>query len=103
MNNMNQLFAQAKKMQENMAKAQNEAENKEVTGSAASGAVTIVLSVTGKLKSIKLDPSIVNSDDTELLEDLILAAYNDAKSQADKIYESDMKNVTGGLSVPGFF
>ena len=103
MNNMNQLFAQAKKFKENMTKTQQEAQNTEVTGTASSGAVTVILSVSGKMKSVKIDPKIVHSEDTEILEDLILAAYNDAKTKADKIYEEEMKKATGGLSLPGIF
>ena len=103
MNNINQLLAQAQKLQANMTRAQKEIENREVTGSAGSGAVQIVLTVTGKMKSIHIDQKVIDSSDSEMLEDLVLAAFNDAKSQADRIYESEMKKATGGLPVPGMF
>ena len=82
---MNQLFAQAKKLQEKVMKAQKELESMEVVGIGGSDAVTITMTGSGKIKSIKLNPNFVNSDDTELLEDLILVAYNNAREKADKL------------------
>lgn len=101
MNNMQQLFAKAQKLQAKVAEAQKELEIKEVTGSAGNGMVTVVMSLNGIVKSISINPEIVNPDETDMLEDLIMAALGDAKSKADKMYEDGMKDATGGLSLPG--
>ena len=99
MNNINQLFAQAKKLQDNVAKAQDNIKDKEVIGTAGSGAVE----VNGKMKSIIIDKKIVDPEDKEMLEDLIVTAFNDAKTKADAIYEEEMKKATGGMHLPGLF
>lgn len=102
MNNMQQMLARAQKLQAKMAEAQKKLEKEEVTGSAASGVVNIVMTLKGEVKSISIDKEIVNPDEKDILEDLILAALNDAKSKADSKYEAGMKDATGGLSIPGF-
>lgn len=103
MNNINQLFAQAKKLQDNVAKAQDNIKDKEVVGTAGSGAVEITLTVNGKMKLIVIDKKIIDPEDKEMLEDLIVTAFNDAKSKADAIYEEEMKKATGGMHLPGLF
>ena len=91
MGNMNQLLAQARKLQEKVEKAQKGLETMEVVGVAGADAVIISLTGNGKLKTIKLNPEFVNAEDTELLEDLILVAYNDARTKADKLYDETIK------------
>ena len=103
MNNINQLLAQAQRLQKNVNEAQEKIKDKEVTGIAGSGAVEVVLMVSGKLKSLVIDKKIIDPEDKEILEDLIITAFNDAKAKADAIYEKTMKEATGGMHLPGFF
>ena len=102
MNNMQQILARAQKLQAKVNEAQKKLDKEEVTGTSASGAVTIVMTVKGDIKSISIDKEIVNPEEKDILEDLILAAFNDAKSKADSRYETEMKEATGGLNIPGF-
>ncbi|MBQ8650923.1 MAG: YbaB/EbfC family nucleoid-associated protein [Alphaproteobacteria bacterium] len=102
MNNMRQMLAQAQKLQSKMAEKQKELEKQEVEGSAANGAIVVRITLKGEMKSIKISKDVVNADEVDILEDLVVAAFNDAKSKADKQYESGMKEVTGGFNIPGF-
>ncbi len=90
MGNMQQMMQQAKKMQEQMKKAQEELEEAELTGSAGGDMVTVTLNGKKKMLSVKIKPEAVDPDDLEMLEDLILAAYNDAEEQADELYNEKM-------------
>ncbi len=103
MKNVNQLLAQAQKLQKNVNDAQDKIKDKEVTGIASNGAVTISLTVNGTMESIIIDKKIIDPNDTEMLEDLIITAFNDAKAKADAIYEQAMKTATGGMQLPGLF
>ena len=103
MNNINQLLAQAQKLQANVSKVQNEIKDKEVIGTSGSSAVEITLTVNGKMKSIVIKKEIIDPEDKEMLEDLIITAFNDAKTKADSIYEEEMKKATGGMHLPGLF
>lgn len=102
MNNMQQVLARAQKLQAKVAEAQEKLEKEEITGSSGSGAVNIVMTLKGNVKSISIDKEIVNPDEKDILEDLILAALNDAKTKADLKYEDGMKDATGGFNIPGF-
>ena len=95
-NNMQQLMRQAQKMQEDALKAKEEVENSEHQGDAANGLVKVVVNGNGELKSVKLDASVVDPDDTEMLEDLILAAYGTANTKAQKFKNEKMGSL-GGL------
>ena len=101
--NMNNLLSQARKMQAEMSRVQEDLKNTEVTGSAGNDAVVIRMSATGILKSVSISPEVIDPNDKEMLEDLVLTAFNDAKTKADKTSESAMSKVTGGLSIPGLF
>ena len=94
--NMNALMQQARKMQEQMAKAQEELENAEITGKAGGEMVTVVMNGKKEIKSIKLSREAVDPDDIEMLEDLILVAIKDASSKADEMSGSKMGGL-GGL------
>ena len=94
--NMQQLMRQAQKMQEDALKAKEEVENSEHEGDAANGLVKVVVNGNGQLKRIKLDASVVDPEDVEMLEDLILAAYNTAGEKAEKFKNSKMGGL-GGL------
>ncbi|MBQ1271839.1 MAG: YbaB/EbfC family nucleoid-associated protein [Clostridia bacterium] len=94
--NMNALMKQAQKMQADMEKMQAELEAREFTASAGGGAVTAV--VCGKLlKSIKINPEVVDADDVEMLEDLVMAAVNEAMTQCEETTAREMNKITGGM------
>ncbi|MDF2948080.1 MAG: YbaB/EbfC family nucleoid-associated protein [Sedimentibacter sp.] len=101
--NMNNMMKQVQKMQKQMEDMQNELEQREVEATAGGGAVAV--KVTGKkaLLEIKIDPEVVDKDDVEMLEDMILAAINEAFRKADEMMETEMKKVTGGVNIPGLF
>ena len=88
--NMNALMQQAKKMQEQMLKAQEELDNAEVVDKAGGEMVTIVMNGKKEIKSIKLDKTAVDPDDIEMLEDLIIAAINDATNKAEELSKEKM-------------
>ena len=83
MKNLGQMMKQAQQMQERMAEMQAKLEAVEVTGAAGGGMVQVTLNGKGEMRSIKIDKSVVDPNETEVLEDLILAAFNDAKAQVD--------------------
>ncbi len=111
MMNMMQVMQQAQKMQKKFKETQSELENAEVISTSGNGAVTAVLNGQGKFKSIKLsaeainpsDPSSVDADTLEMLEDLITEAMTDATNKANSQMEAKMKSITGGISIPGLF
>ena len=84
-NNMQALMRQAQKMQEDAIRAQKEVEESVVEGSASGGMVTVKLSGAKNLLEVKINPAVVDPDDVEMLEDLIVAAVNDASSKADDL------------------
>lgn len=88
--NMQNLMKQAQKMQQEMAKAQEELENAEVTGSAAGGLVEVRVNGKNEFLGISIKPEAVDPDDVEMLEDLITAAMNDAKAKADELSKNKM-------------
>jgi len=88
--NMQQLMKQAQAMQQKMAQAQEDVESSEAEGSAGNDMVKVVINGNKILKSIKIDPKVCDPEDTEMLEDLIIAALNDAYTKADAIKEEKM-------------
>lgn len=101
MKNMNQLFKQAQQMQQKMQEIQEKSELVTQEGSAGGGMVVATVNGKGQLLRIKIDPSIVNQSDIEMLEDLIIAAFNDAKNKVDESMNKEMSGITGGLNIPG--
>lgn len=99
--NMMSMMKKAKDMQKNMGIAQKELETTVVKGSAGGGAVEVTLSCGYKAEKVMIKPEAVDADDVETLEDLVHAAINDALAQTGKTIEARMKEVTGGLSLPG--
>lgn len=95
-NNMQALMKQAQKMQEDALKAKEDVSNSRHEGQASGGLVKAVVDGDGKLTSISIDPSVVDADDVEMLEDLILAAYNSASEKAEDYRNSKLGNL-GGL------
>jgi nucleoid-associated protein EbfC len=98
---MQQLLEQAQRMQEQLLSAQQELADTEVTGSAGGGLVTATVSGAGELKSLTIDPKVVDPDDTETLADLIVAAVRDAGSTAQQLAADKMGPLAGGLNLPG--
>ena len=94
-NQMQQLMKQAQKMQEQMQKAQEELEEAEIEGTSGGGAVTVTMNGKKVVSAIKLDESVVDKDDIEMLEDLIMAAYNDALSKAEKLSNEKLGGMPG--------
>ncbi len=101
--NMNQMLKQAQKMQEEITKTQSEIEEREFETSVGGGAVEIKMTGAKKLLSLKIKPEAVDPDDVEMLEDLVMSAFNQAIENIEKISEEEMSKVTGGVSFPGLF
>ena len=95
--NMNNLMKQAQRMQRQMEEAQKELEEKEVTATAGGGAVEVTVSGKHEVTKIKLSEEVVDPDDIEMLEDLIMAATNEAMRQVDEATQKSMSQITGGL------
>jgi DNA-binding YbaB/EbfC family protein len=101
MPNMGNLLKKAQQLQEKMAKLQEELSEKTVETSAGGGMVTVIATGKQDIASIKIDPEVVNQEDIEMLEDLVLAAVNDALSQAKQMVTEEMTKLTGGVNIPG--
>ena len=95
--NMNNLMKQAQKMQKQMEETTKELEEKEITATAGCGAVEVFVTGKKEIKSVKLSPEVVDPDDIEMLEDLIVAATNEALRQIEEYSQAQMAKVTGGL------
>ncbi|MGQ0842289.1 YbaB/EbfC family nucleoid-associated protein [Actinokineospora sp.] len=94
---MQAILAQAQKMQEQLLSAQQELAEAEVSGTAGGGLVTATVSGAGELKSLVIDPKVVDPDDVETLADLVVAAVRDAGTNAQKLAEDKMGPLAGGL------
>ena len=103
MKNMNQMMKQVKKMQEQMMKAQEELGNKTVEGTAGGGVVKVTATGQKQITNVEIHPEAVDPDDVEMLQDLVLAAVNDALGKADELANEDLGKFTGGLKMPGLF
>ncbi|MBY0461934.1 MAG: YbaB/EbfC family nucleoid-associated protein [Alphaproteobacteria bacterium] len=101
MKNINQMLKQAQQLQNQMAEMQKRLEQEEITGTSGAGMVTVTINGKGEMKGIKIDPALVDPKEIEILEDLIVAAYNDAKAKLDAHTSEEMSKVSGGLSLPG--
>ena len=84
-----------------MKKMQEELEKKVVESTSGGGMVTVTANGRQEILSIKIEPEVVNSDDVEMLEDLILAAVNAVKKKSEELAQEEMKKITGGLNIPG--
>ena len=100
MKNLGQMMKQAQQMQAKMAELQEQLAATEVTGASAGGMVQATMNGKGELRAIKIDPSLVSTDDVEVLEDLIVAAAQDAKSKVEAEVAEQMQKLTGGLDLP---
>jgi DNA-binding YbaB/EbfC family protein len=95
------IMREAQKLQAEMMKMQEEAKKKTVEASAGGGMVTVVASGAGEIISIKIEKDVVNPDDVEMLQDLVMAAANEAIRRAQEMVNSEMSKLTGGLQMPG--
>jgi len=101
--NMANLVKQAQAMQAQMAKVQEEAASKTVTGTAGGGMVSVTANGGMEIVSVVINPEAGKSGDVEMLQDLVLAATNDALKKARQMMADHMKSVTGGMNIPGLF
>ncbi len=101
MKNIGQLMKQAQEMQAKMAEMQAQLEAVEMTGAAGGGMIQLTLNGKGDLKKLKIDKSLLAADEVEVLEDLIVAAFNDARGKVSAHAEQEMQKLTGGLQLPG--
>tara|TARA_R110000737_G_scaffold52508_3_gene73858 strand:+ start:595 stop:1008 length:414 start_codon:yes stop_codon:yes gene_type:complete len=103
MGDMAKMMKAAKEMQSKMGELQDSLHDMTVTGESGAGLVKAVASAKGELKSLDIDPSIFNSDDKEVVEDLILAAIKDAQAKAADLAQQEMGKITEGLGLPADF
>ncbi len=99
--NMQQIMKQAQKMQAQMQQMQEELGKKTVEAASGGGMVAVVANGKQEILSIKIDPEVVDPDDVEMLEDLILAAVNEAHNRAQEMMAEGMSKITGGVNIPG--
>ena len=100
MKNIGNMLKEAQKMQAKMGEMQQKMAEMEVEGGAGAGLVSCVLNGKGEMRKLKLDPSLLVPDDVEILEDLIVAAVNDAKGKIEAQMQGEMQKLTGGLQLP---
>lgn len=94
---LNKLMEQASNMQKQMAAMQKEIANEAFEGKSGGNLVSVTMGGTGQMRKVTIDPSLMNTDEKEVLEDLIMAAYNEAKKKADDASDEKMKNAFGGF------
>ena len=101
MGNMQGMIQRVQKMQAEMQKAQADLQARTFESTAGGGAVKVTVAGTKELTGVVIDPQVVDPDDVEMLQDLILAAVNDALHQVDAVSEEEMNKITGGMKIPG--
>jgi hypothetical protein len=100
MKNFAEMMKQAQQLQGRMADMQAELERTMIEGRSGGGMVVVTLTGKGDMAHVKIDPSLLKSEDAEILEDLIVAAHNDAKAKVEEAMKEKMKSLTGGLPIP---
>ena len=95
------LLRQAQQLQQRLAKAQESLEQDTAEASVGGGVVTVVVTGKQRVKSIKIDPAAVDADDIPMLEDLVLAAVNEAMEKAQEMVARRLGGITGGMNIPG--
>lgn len=100
MADFSKILQQAQQMQGRLQQLQDELQNKTVTGTSGGGMVSVTADGKGQVRSVKLDPSVVNPSDIEMLEDLIAVAVADAQKKAADLAQEEMHKLTGGLPLP---
>ncbi len=97
------MMKQAQQMQQKMARIQEDVAKQEIEASAGGGMVTVVINGKQEILSIKIDPSVVDPQDVDMLQDLILVAINDAVRKSQDVMQREMSKLTGGMNIPGLF
>ena len=97
------IMKQAQQMQRRMAELQQELENNKVEASSGGGMVTAVVSGKQQLLELRIDPTAVDPEDVEMLQDLVTAAVNEALKQSQQMAQEEMGKLTGGMNIPGLF
>ena len=97
MTNFQQLFQMGQQVQARLSQLQTELGNRTVSCSSGGGMVTVTVDGRGRIREMRIDPSVVDPQDVEMLEDLVLAAVNEAQQRAQQLYEEEMKKLAGGL------
>ena len=97
------IMKQAQMMQQKMMQLQKELEGREVEASSGGGMVTATVNGKQQVVSLKIEPTVVDPEDTEMLEDLIVAAINEALKKSQEMAQEEMSKITGGLNLPGMF
>jgi DNA-binding YbaB/EbfC family protein len=100
MKNLANMMKQASQMQEKMAELQAHLAEVEVTGASGGGMVQVTLNGKGETRRVRIDPALAKPGEIEVLEDLVVAASNDAKSKVDALTQEEMRKLTGGLNLP---
>ena len=100
MNNLQQILQMGQQVQERMSQLQTELGSKTVSASSGGGMVTATADGRGKMRALKIDPSVVQAGDVEMLEDLVLAAVSEAQNRAGELYEAEMRKLSGGMNLP---
>jgi DNA-binding YbaB/EbfC family protein len=103
MRGMNDMLRQAQMLQKKMSKLQDDLAEREVSGTAGGGMITVVCTGKQEIRSIVIDKNAVDPEDVEMLQDLVLAAANDALRKSKEMAESEMGALTGGMNIPGMF
>ena len=102
-NNMNQMLRQAQQMQDKITDLQADLEQREFTGTAGGGVVEVVINGKRNVLKLNIKPEVGDPSDVEMLQDLIMSAFNQAVDELDKTSDAEMKELTGGVSFPGLF
>jgi DNA-binding YbaB/EbfC family protein len=102
-NNMNQMLKQAQQMQDKITELQADLEQREFTGTAGGGVVEVVINGKRNVLKLNIKPEVVDPNDVEMLQDLIMSAFNQAVANLDEISDAEMQKLTGGVSFPGLF
>ena len=100
MKNLGQMLKQAQEVQAKMAEMQEKLMAIELAGASGGGMVKVTLTGKHMMRSLKIDPSLINPNDSAMLEDLIIATYNDAKTKVDAYMSEEMAKITGGMQLP---
>ncbi len=103
MKGMSDMIRQAQKMQRKMSELQEELKTREVEAQAGGGMITVTATCGGQVAKVSIDPSVLEAGDKEMLEDLVLAAVNEALKQGREVMEAEMGKLTGGINIPGLF
>ena len=101
--NMNSMIKQAQKMQDEITELQTDIEGREFSATSGGGQVEVVVTGAKNIKSLTINPEVVDPEDIEMLQDLVISAINEAMASVEKTTEEEMNKITGGVSLPGLF